>query len=472
MPVALFLAKQFPSYCPDSFIWSTVGEIRVKDRATEADTFQTQTILRSEELAAQRTAVIGRTVALVAIVPVVTVLAPWPGPVFTYALLMAFVLLGWGAWFLAKSPRGRPWHQYVFVFADFALLTFTLLYPNPLIPFDYPPQFALRFGAFVYFFVLIAGLAYVYQPKLVLWGGVSAALCWTIGAGWLIALPDSVWSLANDINVELALELAAQPTFIDIGVRLQEIAVLLIASGLVALAVGRSRKIAVRQARLARERENLGRYFPRKTARLLAERSNPFPKPSEHEAAVLFADLVDFTAWSEKHTPGETIDLLREVHGLLADIVFRHNGTLDKFIGDGLMATFGTPEPSATDASNAVAAMVEMSDAFERWASEGQLKQNENLRLAIGVHYGPVVIGNIGSKNRLEFAVLGDTVNVASRLESATRKIDCRCLASADLVSAAEAVRQTSNETYLTRLTSRGPIKLRGRSEAIDVYSI
>ncbi len=428
--------------------------------------------LRPEELAAQKTAMIGRSVALAFIAVLVTFLSPWPAPLFTYLLLFMFVLLGWCAWFVAKSDWGRPWHQYGFVLADFALLSFTLLYPNPLVPFDYPPQFALRYGSLIYFFVLLAGLAYVYQPRLVLWGGVSGALCWMIGIGWLLNLPDTVFEHPGEINFENAMVLVSRPTFIDLGERAQELAVLLIAAGLLALAVRRSRKIALRQAVLAREKENLQRYFPRKTAQMLAERSDPFSTPREHNSAVLFADLVAFTTWSEKHTPSETIELLREVHGLLAEIVFRHNGTLDKFIGDGLMATFGTPEPTGQDASNALAAMVEMSEAFTRWKQDGRLSHGMDLRLAVGAHYGPVVVGNIGTRKRLEFAVLGDTVNVASRLEGVTREVGCSCLASAALLEAAEAEQRDDVAGIRTKLISIGPIKLRGRDGELDVYRL
>lgn len=428
--------------------------------------------LRSEELAAHKTAAAGRTVALAAIAVLIAFLSPWPGPLFTYGLLILFVLLGWGAWLVAKASWGRPWHQYALVFADFALLSLTLLYPNPLIPFDYPPQFALRYGSFIFFFVLLAGLAYVYQPKLVLWGGVSAALSWAAGVYLLLRLPDTVWEQPSEIDLENALELVAQPTFIDIGVRMQEITVFLIAASLLALAVRRSRRIALRQASLARQRENLGRYFPKKTADLLAERTDPFSTPQEVEAAVLFADLVAFTTWSEARTPRETIELLREVHGLLAGVVFRCNGTLDKFTGDGLMATFGTPDPTGADASNALAALAAMNDAFEDWARSKTFPAGQALQLAAGAHYGPVVIGNIGSPERLEFAVLGDTVNVASRLEGATRAAGCRCLASAALVAAARAEGDTATEELLARFMPAGPVRLRGRSGKIEAFKL
>lgn len=426
--------------------------------------------LRSEELSAHRTAVIGRTIALALIAPLVTFLTPWPGPLLTYILLFLFAVLGWIAWLVAKSDRGKPWHQYAFVSTDFMLLTFTLLYPNPLVPLDYPPQFILRFGAFIYFFILLAGLAYVYQPRLVLWGGISAAVSWMIGVGWLFNMPDTVWQLGTEIGMAAVLTAQSQPTFIDIGVRAQEVVVLLIAAGLLALAVARSRAVALRQARLARERANLGRYFPQKTAQLLADRTNPFSTPSEHCVAVLFADLVSFTTWSENHTPRETIDLLREVHGVLAAVVFRHNGTLDKFIGDGLLATFGTPEPTDSDASNALSAMVEMAEAFDRWQANRKVGQGRNLRLSVGVHYGPVVIGNIGSKDRLEFAVLGDTVNIASRLESATREVGCRGLVSRALVEAALAEGHAPDAEDLAKLTVHGSIDVRGRTGKIEIY--
>lgn len=155
---------------------------------------------------------------------------------------------------------------------------------------------------------------------------------------------------------------------------------------------------------------------------------------------------------------------------MLTEVVFRHNGTLDKFIGDGLMATFGTPEPTGADASNALSAIVEMTEAFDRWQAGRKVGDGRNLRLAVGVHYGPVVIGNIGSKDRLEFAVLGDTVNIASRLESATRQVGCRALVSRALIEAALAEGHESGAEDLAKLTAHGAIDVRGRTGQIEIY--
>ncbi len=425
--------------------------------------------LRSEELAAQKSAFRGRLIAMVAIVPLLVLVTPWPAPLFTVSLITILAALGWCAWRIQLSSWDRPWFQYAFVTADCIVVAIATLYPNPLLPVELPPQFSLRFGSFIFFFILLAGLAYVYQPKLVLWGGISAAMCWTVGVLLLIAMPETIWRQPYNPSAEAITQLIGNPHFIDVGVRVQELVVILVVSGLLALAVRRSRSVAMRQANLATERSNLARYFPKKTAEMLAERSNPFSTPSEHNCAVLFADLVGFTAWSEKHNPGQTIDLLRDVHGILANVIFSHEGTLDKFMGDGLMATFGTPEPTPKDATNALAAMLDMANAFEAWKSAPSNTLANDLKLAIGVHYGPVVIGNIGSEHRLEFAVLGDAVNVASRLEAATREIGCRCLVSHDLVEAAKSEVKANAEELVAELQPHAPVKLRGRAVKVKV---
>lgn len=427
---------------------------------------------RTEELAGQKLALWGRILALAVIAVLSTILAPWPGPVFYYPLLLLFVVLGIGAYRAEKAPWRREWHRYAFVFADFALLSFALLYPNPLIPIDVPPQFSLRFGNFIYFFVLLAGLTYLYRPALVLWGGISAALSWSLGIAILASLPGAVVMSPSGEDREVLLQVLADPSFIDLGVRLQEVIVLLLTACMLTLAVSRSRSIALRQAALASERTNLARYFPRKTVDLLATRTNPLSQPREHRAAVLFADLISFTNWAQDRPAQETIGVLRQIHELLCDTVFRHDGTLDKFIGDGLMATFGTPEPTQRDAVNALTAAVEMADVFRLWKEAKKGTDAGELELAIGVHYGPIIIGDIGTSRRMEFAVLGDTVNVASRLEQANREIGCHCIVSTALVEAAEAESPTETAAALARLRRHGPITLRGRSTSTEVLML
>lgn len=424
----------------------------------------------AEERAAQKTAFKGRLLSLAAIAVLTTFLSPWPGFLYIYFLLLLFVALGYGSYLAAHASWKKPWHIYAFVTADFILLTFTLLYPNPLIPFDYPAPLVFRFGTFIYHFVLLAGLAYLYKPRLVLWGGISAALSWLVGVVWMMYASNAVVAEPAADDLTALMQTLSNPLYVDMGIRMQEVIVLLITAGLLALAVQRTRSIALRQAALASERTNLARYFPRKTVDMLATRTNALSRPREHNAAVLFADIISFTAWAETRSPRETIVVLREVHQLLAETIFKHDGTLDKFIGDGLMATFGTPEPSRRDAINALSAAVEMVAAFEAWRQARKDTDAGELKLAIGVHYGPVIIGDIGVNRRLEFAVLGDTVNVASRLEKANREINCRCIVSTDLVEAARFESPEETSTAIETLQTHGPLTLRGRRRATPIF--
>jgi len=119
-------------------------------------------------------------------------------------------------------------------------------------------------------------------------------------------------------------------------------------------------------------------------------------------------------------------------------IVFQHNGSVDKFLGDGLMAVFGAPEKAPDEARDALLCAVEILDTIDQWRDQLIAVGRVATTVAIGIHYGPVIQGNVGIADRLEFTTLGDTVNVASRLESMTRQFDAGILLSLEALQAAE----------------------------------
>ena len=233
----------------------------------------------------------------------------------------------------------------------------------------------------------------------------------------------------------------------------------------------RSRGLVERQAALERERGNLARYFPPATVDRLARQDQALAQVREQDAAVLFADLVGFTRWAERHAPHEAIGLLREVHARLEEEVFRNHGTLDKFIGDGLMATFGTPDPGPRDATNALACLRSIVDDFTAWNERRRARDKAPIQIAVGVHYGSVVVGNIGTDRRLEFAVIGDTVNVASRLEALTRELNCAGLISHAVADAVREEAAGEAEALLTGFVERGEVHLKGRAQPVAVLA-
>ena len=223
--------------------------------------------------------------------------------------------------------------------------------------------------------------------------------------------------------------------------------------------------------RLERARINLGRYVPPSMADILAESDEPMGPPREQPIAVMFADIVGFTQLSADLPAGELFDLLRGFQSRLAEIVFAHDGTLDKFIGDGAMVTFGTPDAGPHDAGNALACAVAIVDAVDRLNHARTRLGAPPIAIAIGLHYGSALLGNVGDERRLEFAVIGDTVNVAARLEENARVLEARIVAS-DAICAAverEAASGRDRRALLQRFEARPDQVFRGRRQPVPV---
>lgn len=169
--------------------------------------------------------------------------------------------------------------------------------------------------------------------------------------------------------------------------------------------------------------ETFGRHVGQKAAqRILQE--NPDLKGAEQEISVLFADLRDFTSRCSRSSPQEIVTLLNLFLSTMVEIVEqRHGGMVNKFLGDGFMALFGIEDEQANHAARAVAAGKEMLVGLQRINGYLTDQGQPPLAMGIGIHTGLAVIGSIGSRNRLEYTAIGDTVNVAARVESLTKKL-------------------------------------------------
>ena len=427
----------------------------------------------AEEREGQELAVRGRTYALLSIAALLAFVVPFPEVLFYHVLLAVFVLVGLIDYWLTKRGLMRRWLEYVFVAFDFALLSVTLLMPNPFAEVFTVPQMQLRTGNFIYFFVLLCGLAFSYRPRMMLWGGVIGAIAWSLGALWIVMLPETNISVDDNASRDEIFATILAPTYVDLGFRVQEVVVLLIVAGLLATIVERSRKLVMRQVASERQRGNLARYFPPTMVDRLASMDAPLSQTREQKVAVLFADIVGFTRWSENRSPTEVIAFLREVHSRLESAVFEHGGTLDKFIGDGVMATFGTPETGPDDAANALGAIRSILKSFDEWNASRASRGEEPVGISVGVHYGEVVVGDIGTERRLEFAVLGDTVNVASRLERLTRSMECRAVVSDHLVAAIRSAKGEADAPQVLDGLQGGVAEdIRGRSEPVKIWTL
>jgi adenylate cyclase len=206
----------------------------------------------------------------------------------------------------------------------------------------------------------------------------------------------------------------------------------LMATGLVLVYAGNVLGHYVIEAREKRWlRQAFGRYVSPSVVETIITHPQRLELGGEEiEATVLFADLEGFTLLSETMPPQSLIKLLNDYFTPMTQVIMAYQGTLDKYIGDALMALWGAPVPLADHALRACRAAIDMEQTMTELQAAWQAQGLPNLMARIGLHTGPVVAGNVGSRDRFNYTVLGDTVNLASRLEGVNKAYGTRILLS------------------------------------------
>ena len=234
-------------------------------------------------------------------------------------------------------------------------------------------------------------------------------------------------------------------------------------------AVAAQTAVAVENARaherLAREevaRANYGRFMPEYVVKQMLENPDSFKLGGVNQTiTVLFADIRGFTRLSENAKPEKVVQLLNKYFSAMTDIIFAHGGTLDKYLGDGLMALFGAPTATPQDATNALNAAVAMQRRVIGINQELRDEGLSEIGIGIGLHTGEATVGYIGSERRSEYTAIGDTVNTASRLESNSKGGQI-------LVSDATARAATSRYP----LKQREPIFVKNRAQPVPLFEV
>jgi adenylate cyclase len=250
---------------------------------------------------------------------------------------------------------------------------------------------------------------------------------------------------------------------LSIGYHATRSAVLL-AAGLLAGYVGATIKSHFRRALAAASaRDEVTNLFgqhvsPRVVEQLLAIGAAELSEM--RRVCVMFVDIRSFTTAARSRTPAEVVERLDDVFEILVEVVDRHNGIVNKFLGDGLLAIFGAPIDDPLEAANAVAAAREMLTSVEA----SNVGHSWPIRLGIGIHIGEAVAGTVGSQRRKEYTVIGDTVNLASRLESLNKEVGSQLIVS-------DAVREAARDA-IGEASPLGPVPVRGYAEPVTVWRL
>jgi adenylate cyclase len=221
-----------------------------------------------------------------------------------------------------------------------------------------------------------------------------------------------------------------------------------------------------------RARNNLSRYFSPNIVELLAARDEPLGAGRRETVAVLFVDIVGFTRIAEVMAPEDVLALLREFHTRMTAQIFASGGTVDQYMGDGILAVFGVPAASSDDPANALNCAEMMLRALECWNDEREGRGEARLDIGIGLNFGPVVVGDVGSEQSMSFAVIGDTVNTAARLQALSRSLGTPLVVGDPVVRATRALSPEIAADCIGQLEDRGEYNLRGRASPVRVWTL
>jgi len=370
-----------------------------------------------------------------------------------HALLLgavAYFLLGAINFYYATEVRLKPWMSWVFNMGEIVLVSIQLFIDvaDPATPS------LLTFASPVLLIValVICVQALRSQIKLHIYSSILLiGLCSII----LFHDPQIGDPLVMQVEHELQLLYTVPPNIM----RLVMISIMAV---LVGIAIYRSRRLIEKVAHETEIAENRRRFLPSQiSSNLTDEKLDSLRSGEERELAVLFADIRSFTHMSEKVSPRETASFLNKYRTLITDSVESNNGIVDKFIGDGVLVVFGLHSDIRQASRDAINAAETIVLALETWNESRVLQKLDKIKIAIGIHAGPAVIGAIGDDRRLEFTAIGSTVNLASRLEEVAKEKDWTLVVS----STTAAVAGIDTRSY----TSAGPITLRGSAEPMEV---
>ncbi|WP_299378255.1 adenylate/guanylate cyclase domain-containing protein [uncultured Tateyamaria sp.] len=373
---------------------------------------------------------------------------------------LAFLLVGAGAYFLmgavnfyfSHPDRFRFWHSWLFNALEVALLGFQLFID---VRSDGTPSLVALASPLVLVATLVLCVqALRYRVELHIF---TATFLIVVCASVTFYSPllDTPWSAS--VIEEMRVLYSPPPN-------VMRIVILATLALVIGTAVYRSRRLVERVAKEVEDASNLRRFLPSELGSDLSDDAlQELRVPQRKEVVVAMIDLRGFTELSDTLSANEVADILLWFRSMVLDAAERHNGVVDKFVGDGAMMIFGLHDDPTRASFNALAAFNHISDAVDKRNADRK-KGDAEVAIAAGLHSGPTLVGAFGDDRRLEFTALGKTVNIASRLEAIAKENGMRLVASQAVLAESDA--------FAVSLHSLGPVTVRGIADPIQIVGL
>ncbi|HEX2152028.1 MAG TPA: adenylate/guanylate cyclase domain-containing protein [Stellaceae bacterium] len=340
---------------------------------------------------------------------------PVPWVLGFYALFTAIRL-----WLAYRGRLGR-FLVALSVVLDMAVLMVTIWSFH--LQYQAPPALYLKAPTLMYVFILIALRTLRFEPAYVLLAGGCAA------AGWFILFVYAAAGFEGSMYTSSYVEYVTSYKILH-GAEIDKILSILIVTAVLALSLARARGLLARAVARERAISNMSRFFAPEIAEQIKDAWEDAAdgRGAASHAAVLMTDLRGFTALSQTLRPEELIALLAEYQSRLVPVIEHHGGSVDKYLGDGILASFGAVVPKPGYAADLCRAIEELAAASDQWRAERERSGLPAPAVGVAGAVGDIVFGTVGHSTRLEYTVIGDVVNLVAKLEKQTKRERVRAL--------------------------------------------
>ena len=324
--------------------------------------------------------------------------------------LAVYALFTVARFVLALRRRLPDWFLSLSVVADITLLMVTIWSFH--LQYQAPPAIYFKAPTLMYAFIFIALRTLRFEPRFVVLAGASAAIGWIVLVGYALWFTEGVHRTHSFADY-------AMSNNILLGAEFDKIVSILMVTAILALALCRARALLARAVTEQQAAAGLARFFaPEIAGRITSAELELAPGQAElRDAAILFVDLRGFTPLAERLAPAKVMRLLSDYQARMVRVIRAEGGSVDKFMGDGILASFGATVPSAAYAADAVRALEGVIAAAAYWAEERRADGEEPLAVGAALAAGSIMFGTVGDAERLEYTVIGEPVNLAAKLE-------------------------------------------------------